>query len=103
MKYAVIETSGAQYQVSEGRTVELEKIEGDKGTKVTFDKVLLIADGENVEIGKPYLEGKQVIGEVEEQYKDKKLYVFKYRSKSRYRRKTGHRQEKTKIKINKIS
>lgn len=102
MKYAVIETSGNQFQVTEGQIIETEKMEGDKGVEITFDKVLMIVDGENVVIGQPYIAGKKVLAQIEEQTKDAKLYIYKYKSKSRYRRKTGHRQLKTKIKINKI-
>ncbi|KKP70262.1 50S ribosomal protein L21 [candidate division CPR3 bacterium GWF2_35_18] len=102
MKYAVIETSGNQFQVAEGQIIETEKVEGEKGLELTFDKVLMIVDGEEVSVGTPYLEGKKVLAQIEEQTKADKLYIYKYKSKSRYRRKAGHRQLKTKIKINKI-
>lgn len=103
MKYAVIETSGSQFMIEEGQSLDLEKIEGEKDRPVTFDKVLLLVDGEKIEIGTPYLKGRKVTGEIEKQYKDKKLYILKFKAKSRYRRRTGHRQLKTRLKIKKIA
>lgn len=103
--FAVIETGGKQYLVKEDQTIKIEKIKNLKqGDKVEFDKVLLIADGEKDEvlIGKPYLEGKKVTGEIIEEGRDKKIIVFKYHPKTRYRKKKGHRQPYMKVKIQKI-
>ena len=102
MKYAVIEASGTQYLVKEGQFLETEKIVGDKGQTLEFDKLLLYVNEDKVEIGKSYVAGKKVYATIEEQAKDQKIYVYKFRAKSRYRRKTGHRQSITKIKITKI-
>ena len=103
MKYAVIETSGSQFQVTEGQIIEFDRVDQEAGSEVTFDKVMLLVDGDKIEVGATYVEGHKVSGEIVEHFKDKKLYIYKYKAKSRYRRKTGHRQEKTRIKINKIS
>lgn len=102
--FAVIKTGGKQYIVKEGQTVTIEKLEQDKGAKVSFD-VLLRAeeDGSKVDIGMPNVSGAKVEGEVVEHGKDKKIDVIKYRPKSRYRRHTGHRQPFTKVKITKIA
>ena len=102
MKYAVIEISGEQHLVQEGQVLNVEKIEGNDGSNLKIDKILLFVDGEKVEIGKPYLDKIKVDLQIIKQYKDKKLDVYKYRSKSRYRRKIGHRQQLTQVKINKI-
>jgi large subunit ribosomal protein L21 len=103
MQQAVIETGGKQYLVSPKDKVEIEKLKGEAGETITFDKVLLSADGETVNIGKPYLAGAKVVGKVLEQKKADKIVVFKYRNKSRYRRKQGHRQQQTVVQIESIS
>ncbi len=96
--YAVIHTGGKQYKVAPGENLRIEKIEGDKGTKVSFDKVLLIG-GEAVKIGKPFIEGAKVNAEIVVQDRAKKIIVFKLRRRKNYRRKYGHRQPFTEIKI----
>ncbi|WP_202710648.1 50S ribosomal protein L21 [Sporosalibacterium faouarense] len=101
--YAVIETGGKQYRVQEGDTVFVEKLNGEAGDKITLDKVLLIAGDEDLKVGKPYLEGAAVEAEVVEQGKAKKIIVFKYKSKKDYRKKQGHRQPYTKLKISNIN
>ena len=101
--YAVIKTGGKQVRVDKGATVLVEKIEGDAGKKVEFDQVLLVADGEEVSLGKPVLAGAKVTGEIIAQEKGPKLVVFKFRRRKNYRRKTGHRQKYTSIKITGIS
>ncbi|HYC79432.1 MAG TPA: 50S ribosomal protein L21 [Candidatus Binatia bacterium] len=103
MKQAVIETGGKQYLVSPNDKVEIEKLTGKTGDKIVFDKVLLSADGDKVTIGKPYLNGAKVTGTVLEQKKADKIVVFKYRNKSRYRRKQGHRQQQTVVQIESIA
>lgn len=102
MKYAVIKTSGSQYQVAENQILEINKIKGEKGQEVVFDQVLLSVNEDKVEIGQPLLTGKKVIAKIEEQFKGKKIDVYKYRPKSRYRRHTGHRDLKTRVKIKEI-
>lgn len=101
--FAVIQTGGKQYLVQEGQNLKIEKIAGEKGAKVEFDKVLLLAseDGTGVELGKPYLDVK-VSGEILEQGRADKVNVIKFKRKVRYTRRHGHRQAYTKIKIEKI-
>ncbi|MBI5401708.1 50S ribosomal protein L21 [Candidatus Wolfebacteria bacterium] len=103
--FSVIETGGKQYKVSVGQKVKIEKLEAKEGEKFVFDKVLLEAgQGENpdVKIGTPYVSGAKVEGKVLKQARDKKKIVFKYHSKTRYRKKKGHRQNYTEVEITKI-
>ena len=101
--YAVIETGGKQYKVSEGDVVFIEKLEIAEGEAVTFDKVLVVADGENVTVGAPLVAGATVTAKVEKQGKAKKIYVFKMKRKKNERTKKGHRQPFTKVVIEKIN
>ncbi len=101
--YAVIETGGKQYKVSEGDVIFIEKLDAAEGDAVTFDKVLVVADGENVTVGAPAVEGATVTAKIEKQGKAKKIYVFKMKRKKNYRRKKGHRQPFTKVTIEKIN
>lgn len=100
--FAVIETGGKQYNVSVGDTVKIEKLPGEhkEGEKITFDKVLLVDNGKDTTtIGTPYIEKAKVIGTFLEEGRAKKISVIKFKSKSRYFKKRGHRQPYTKIKI----
>jgi large subunit ribosomal protein L21 len=103
-KIAVIRTGGKQYKVAEGDKIQIEKIEGKEGKKIDFKDVLMVADtkGTDVKIGDPLVKNAKVSGTIEKQYKDKKVTVIKYKSKIRYRRKKGHRQSKTLVKIESI-
>ena len=101
--FAVIETGGKQYTVAPERTVQIEKVKGSKGDKVTFDKVLLLANGSNLKLGRPYVKGVTVTGTIVDQGKGKKIDVFKYKAKSRYRRSSGHRQLYSAVKIESIA
>lgn len=103
MKYAVVEINGSQYKVAEGEELAVDKIESEKGKKLTFDKVLLIVDEKKRQIGNPLVKGAKVTAEILEQFKDKKIRVATYKAKSRYRRVIGHRSQLTRIKINKIT
>jgi len=103
MKYAVVEINGSQYKVVEGEELAVDKIESEKGKKLTFDKVLLIVDEKKRQIGNPLVKGAKVTAEILEQFKDKKIRVATYKAKSRYRRVIGHRSQLTRIKINKIT
>ena len=96
---AVIETGGKQYLVSSKDKVTLEKLDGKVGDTISFDKVLLTIDGDKVNLGKPVVSGTKVTGKIIEHSKADKIVVFKYRAKSRYRRKTGHRQNQTIVEI----
>ncbi|MCK9443909.1 MAG: 50S ribosomal protein L21 [Tissierellaceae bacterium] len=100
--YAVIETGGKQYRVQQGDVVFVEKLDAQEGDNVSFDKVLLMSDEGNVVAGKPYVDGAKVDAVVLEQGKAKKIIVFKYKSKKNYRKKKGHRQPFTKVKIENI-
>jgi large subunit ribosomal protein L21 len=100
-KIAVIETGGKQYVVEKDSVLTIEKLTGvsKKGDKVTFEKVLLTDDGSKTEIGAPYLKGVEVTGEFIAEGRSKKVTVIRYREKSRYFKKKGHRQPFTKVKI----
>jgi large subunit ribosomal protein L21 len=100
--YAIIETGGKQYRVSEGDVVFIEKVEVSEGEAVEFDRVLTVVTEGNVAIGKPLVAGAKVTGKVVSQGKGKKILVFKYKAKSNYRRRQGHRQPFTKVVIEKI-
>ena len=100
--YAIIGTGGKQYKVSEGDVITVERLEVEEGQSVDFDQVFTIIDGENVLIGKPLVDGAKVIGEILKHGRDKKILVFKYKSKKNYRRRQGHRQPFTKVRITSI-
>ena len=100
--YAVISTGGKQYRVSEGQTIRVEKLPGEVGAPVSFDRVLLFSDGETVRVGQPTLDGMTVTGHIIQQGKAKKIIVFKYKRRKGYRRKRGHRQQFTALKIDTI-
>lgn len=91
--YAVIETGGKQYRVTQGQDLKVEKLPGQAGEEIVFDKVLVVADGENVTVGKPYVENAKVLGKVSRQAKGRKVHVFKYKRRKGYRRNKGHRQD----------
>lgn len=99
--YAVIETGGKQYRVSPGQTVDVERIP-DVGDTVELEKVYLIADGDKVTLGRPTIAGAKVTADVVGEGKRKKVIVFKYKPKVRYRRKKGHRQPYTRLTIREI-
>ncbi|MEW6670878.1 MAG: 50S ribosomal protein L21 [Thermodesulfobacteriota bacterium] len=101
--YAVLTTGGKQYKVEEGDVLRIEKISGEVGAAVSFDKVLMFSDGEKVQVGTPLLEGVAVSGRIVEQDKSRKILVFKSKRRKNYRRKAGHRQPYTAIKIDSIT
>ncbi|MBU1019678.1 MAG: 50S ribosomal protein L21 [Firmicutes bacterium] len=100
--YVVVETGGKQVRVSEGSVVYVERLDVNEGEKVTLDKVLMVG-GDSLRIGNPYLEGVTVEAVVEKQGRQKKIIVYKYKAKKKYRRKQGHRQSYTKLTITKIN
>ena len=100
--YAVIETGAKQYKVNEGDIFAVEKLAGEKDAAIVFDKVLLTADGADVKIGQPYLSGVTVQATITEQAKGDKVVIQKFRPKTGYNRKKGHRQNYTVVKIEKI-
>jgi len=89
--YAVIQTGGKQYKVSPGDELKVEKLDGNPGDVVIFDQVLMIADGDNIKVGRPYLEDSKVKARIIEHGKGKKIIVFKYKRRKNYKRKKGHR------------
>ena len=97
--YAIIETGGKQYRVQEGDVITVEKLNVEAGDKVELDKVLILSDADGLKVGKPYIEGARVIGEAVENGKGKKVIIFKYKAKKDYRKKQGHRQPYTMLKI----
>jgi large subunit ribosomal protein L21 len=100
--YAIVKTGGKQYKIQEGDVIRVEKIPGDLDNPISFDRVLMFSDGENVRIGRPSLDEVTVKGHIVEQGKGKKIIIFKYKRRKRYRRKHGHRQQYTAIKIDQI-
>lgn len=100
--YAVIKTGGKQYKVAVGQTVDVELMAASVGDLVELDNVLMLADGDNVEIGRPLVEDATVSATVVEHGRARKVIIFKYRPKQRYRRKKGHRQEYTRLRIEEI-
>ncbi|MEK7581141.1 MAG: 50S ribosomal protein L21 [Patescibacteria group bacterium] len=100
--WAVIKTGGKQYMVSEGQELSVEKLQKKDGDSISFDQVLLVSEDSSLKIGKPLVEKAKVKAKVVASFRDKKIRVVKYKSKSRYTRTTGHRQTKTKILIEKI-
>ena len=104
--YAVIKTGGKQYRVSEGQLLRVEKLAGSAGDKITYSEVLLlsgVATGDTPKIGRPLVPGAAVAAEITAQDRGKKLIVFKFRRRKNYRRKNGHRQPYTELKITGIS
>ncbi len=97
--YAVIKTGGTQYRVAEGEIVRVEKLPGDKGDAVTFDQVLLVGGDDKAKVGRPLVKGAAVKAEITAQDRDRKIIVFKFRRRKGYRRKAGHRQPFTEIRI----
>ncbi len=97
--YAIIETGGKQYRVTEGAVCNVEKLDFDVGEEVIFDKVLAVTKEDGTEVGTPYLTGIQVRGKVLTHGKEKKVIVYKYKPKKNYRRKQGHRQPYTRVLI----
>jgi len=102
MTQAVIKTGGKQYLVKEGEKIKIEKIEKKEGEEVEFKEVLFLEKDGKVKIGKPLVEGAKVLGKVLKQGRSKKIIVFKYKPKTRYRKKKGHRQYFTEVLIEKI-
>ncbi len=100
--YAVIATGGKQYRVSEGDVIFVEKLAGEVDDALVFTEVLTVVQDGDVKIGAPFVEGAKVTGKVLKQDKNKKIIVYKYKSKANYRRKQGHRQPYTKVTIEKI-
>lgn len=101
--FAVLMTGGKQYKVSQGDVIQVEKLDLEVGKTITLDKILMVGEGDQCKVGSPYVEGSQVTCEVTEQLKGAKIIVFKKKRRKNYRRKNGHRQLYTRLKITDIS
>lgn len=97
--YAVIKSGGKQYKVAEGDTIRVEKLEAKEGVKINIKDVLMVADGENVTIGTPLVEGATVSAEVKSQGRGEKIKIIKFKRRKQYRRQAGHRQAYTELAI----
>ncbi len=100
--YAIIESGGKQRRVTPGALISLERIEGEAGSQIELSKVLLVADGDQVKVGTPYVQGASVEGEIVRQGRGPKITVFKFKRRKRYRRTQGHRQAQTTVRIKEI-
>ena len=101
--YAVIKTGGKQYTVNEGDKLKVEKLDGEVGGKVELSEVLCVGEGDNIKVGAPVVEKAKVLCEIIAQDKHKKIVVFKKKRRKGYKKKQGHRQAYTELKVNKIS
>ena len=101
--YAIIETGGKQFKVSEGDEIDVELLKVDEGSKFTLENVLLVSNGDNLDVGVPYVSGATVDATVVSHGKEKKVIVYKYKPKKGFHKKKGHRQPFTKLKIEKIN
>ena len=101
--YAIVETGGKQYKLEEGRYVDIELLDANPNDKVTFDKVVMLVNGKKSKVGQPYVDGAVVEGSIVKNDKAKKIIVFKQRPKKGYRKKQGHRQQYSRVMINKIN
>lgn len=101
--YAIVENGGKQYKAVPGSTIEVDRMQIEEGTKVDLSKVLLISGEDEVKVGAPTIEGASVKATVIEHFKGRKIIVFKYIPRERYRRKRGHRQQYTRLQIDEIS
>ena len=101
--YALVEIKGRQYKAEKGAQLKIDRIEAEKGNTVEFDKVLMLNDDKDVKIGSPYLNGIKIAVTVEDQMKDDKIVVYKYKKRKNFRRTKGHRQPYTIVKVNDIT
>ena len=100
--YAVVRTGGKQYRVQEGRPIQIERLAGEAGETVELRDVLLLHDGDSITVGSPVIEGARVVGTIREQGRTRKIIVFRYKAKTRARKKNGHRQQFTQLMVDDI-
>jgi large subunit ribosomal protein L21 len=103
MMYAVFETGGKQYRVAEGDRLRVEKLEAEPGSSIDFSKVLMIADGEQIKLGKPFIEGSTVTAEVTGHGRHDKIRIIKFRRRKHHLKRQGHRQDFTELKVTGIA
>lgn len=101
--YAIVRIGGRQYRAEVDGTLDVDRLPQEVGAEVSFDEVLLIGNGDSTVIGQPMVEGASVRATIEDQFRDEKIIVFKYRQRTNYRRKKGHRQYYTRLRINDIT
>ena len=101
--YAVIQTGGKQYRVSEGSTLKVEKIDAEEGASVELDKLLMVADGDDVKVGAPYIDGAKVTATVKSHGRGKKVQIIKFRRRKHHMKRQGHRQAFTEIEVTGIN
>lgn len=101
--YAIVRIAGRQYRAEEGTVLDVERLPHEVGSEIVLDDILMLADGDNVTIGTPKVEGASIKATVEEQFRGDKVIVYKYRQRTNYRRKRGHRQYHTRLRIGAIS
>jgi len=101
--YAIVESGGKQYRAVPGSTIEVDRLHVEEGTQIDLNQVFLVADEENIQVGTPTVEGASVKATIVEHFKGRKIIVFKYIPRKRYRRKRGHRQQYTRLQIDAIS
>ena len=101
--YAVIETGGKQYRVAEGQSIKVEKLAADEGSSIALDKVLLVANGDDIKVGAPYVEGGKVTATVKSHGRGAKIRIIKFRRRKHYQKEQGHRQHYTELEITGIS
>ena len=101
--YAIIESGGKQYRVTEGQSIKLEKLDVDAGGTINFDRVLMIGDGENSSIGAPMVTGAKVVAEVEAHGRHKKIKILKFKRRKHHMKQQGHRQDYTQVKVTQIA
>ncbi|MEO7985886.1 MAG: 50S ribosomal protein L21 [Gemmatimonadales bacterium] len=101
--YAIFRALGKQFRAEKGKTLRLPRMDAEAGAKVTFDEVLLSSDGQTIRTGAPLVAGASVVAEVVREGKEAKIYVFKFKRRKNYRRKTGHRQKYTEVRITDVT
>lgn len=101
--FAIVETGGKQYKVRQGDVIRIERLDVVEGDEVNFDRILAVGDGEDLAVGQPVVEGAKAVGRVLRHGRGKKIVVMKYKPKKNYRRKTGHRQDFTEVRIEAIA
>ena len=100
--FAIVKTGGKQYRIAPGDILRVERLPGERGDEILLDEVLLVADGDNIQVGQPLVEGARVVGEILRQGQAKKIIVFKKKRRKKYRRKQGHRQLYTAFQVREI-